>query len=176
MTYTNCKYLRVVAKSNSVCFYCCMLLILGEPPKPLPPHSPPLPILGYDALSQEVTGEYGYRSSSSVRNMGMNGLALSAGRTDHIRLFRIYVSRKAAGKARAVLEGLNLDTPTTDACFSAHTKDEEIVQAGLVKWKEGQGLLQKQRPTWKVIISAMEYVEIAQQHIKELEEKLASPV
>ena len=173
MTYTNCKYLRVVAKSNSFCFFCCMLLILGEPATP---PSSPRPIQGYDALSQEVTGEYGYISSSSVRNMGVNGLALSAGRTDHIMLFRRYVSRKAAGKARAVLEGLSLDTPTTDACFSAHTKDEEIVQAGLVKWKEGQGLLQEQLPTWKVILSAMEYAEIAQQHIKELEEKLASPV
>ena len=156
-----------------------MLLILGEPPKPLPPQpsqSPPLSIQGNDAFSQEVTGEYGY-PHHLLRNMGVNGLALSAGRSDHIMLFRIYVSRKAAGKARAVLEGLSLDTSTTDACFSAHAaNDEEIVQAGLVKWKEGQGLLQKQPPTWKVLLSAMEYAGIAQQHIMELKEKLASPV
>ena len=116
-------------------------------------------------------------SSASVRNVGVKRLALSADRPDHIRLFRIYVSRKAAGKARAVLEGVGLDTPTTDACFSAHPlNDEETVQAGLVKWKEGEGLLQKQPPTWKVLVSAMEYAGIAQQHIEELKEKLVSPV
>ena len=91
-------------------------------------------------------------------------------------LFRIYVSRNAAGKARAVLEGVGLDTPTTDACFSAHPlNDEAIVQAGLVKWKDSQGLLHKQPPTWRVLLSAMEYAGIAQHHVKELKEKLALP-
>ena len=45
-------------------------------------------------------------SSASVRNVGVKGLALSADRPDHIILFRI-----TAGKVRAVLEGVGLDTP-----------------------------------------------------------------
>ena len=94
---------------------------------------------------------------------------------DHIKLFRRYVSKNAAGKARAVLEGVGLETSTIDACFSAHPlNDEEIVQAGLVKWRDGQG--NKQPPTWEVLISAMEYAGVAQQHVKELKEKLGLPV
>ena len=108
-------------------------------------------------------------------NLVVKGLALSADCPDHIKLFRRYVSRKAAGKARAVLEGVGLETSTIDACFSAHPlNDEEIVQAGLVKWRDGQG--NKQPPTWEVLISAMEYAGVAQQHVKELKEKLALPV
>ena len=106
---------------------------------------------------------------------GMKGLALSADCPDHIMLFRRYVSRKATGKARAVLEGVGLEASTIDACFSAHPlNDEEIVQVGLVKWRDGQG--NKQPPTWEVLISAMEYAGMAQQHMKELKEKLALPV
>ena len=108
-------------------------------------------------------------------NLVVKGLALSADCPDHIKLFRRYVSRKAAGKARAVLEGVGLETSTIDACSSAHPlNDEEIVQAGLVKWRDGQG--NKQPPTWEVLISAMEYAGVAQQHMKELKEKLALPV
>ena len=106
---------------------------------------------------------------------GVKGLALSADCPDHIKLFRRYVSRKAAGKARAVLEGVGLETTTIDACSSAHPlNDEEIVQAGLVKWRDGQG--NKQPPTWEVLISAMKYAGMAQQHTKELKGKLALPV
>ena len=106
---------------------------------------------------------------------GVNDLALTPDYPDHLMLFRIYVSRNAAGKARAVLEGVGLDTSTIDACFSAHPlNDEETVQAGLVRWRDGQG--NKQPPTWEVLISAMEYARIAQQHIKELKGKLGLPV
>ena len=106
---------------------------------------------------------------------GVNDLALTPDYPDHLMLFRIYVSRNAAGKARAVLEGVGLDTSTTNACFSAHPlNDEETVQAGLVRWRDGQG--NKQPPTWEVLISAMEYARIAQQHIKELKGKLGLPV
>ena len=106
---------------------------------------------------------------------GVKGLAFSADCSDHIKLFRRYVSRKAAGKARAVLEGVGLETTTIDACSSAHPlNDEEIVQAGLVKWRDGQG--NKQPPTWEVLISAMEYAGMAQQHTKELKGKLALSV
>ena len=111
----------------------------------------------------------------SLKSTGVKDLALSADCPDHLMLFRRYVSRNAAGKARAVLEGVGLDTSAIDACFSAHPlNDEEVVQAGLVRWRDGQG--NKQPPTWEVLISAMEYARIAQQHIKELKEKLGLPV
>ena len=109
-------------------------------------------------------------------SMDVSGLAVPTDRPDHITLFREHLSRKAAGKARAVLEGVGLDTPTIDACFSDHRNVEEIVQAGLVKWRDGQGDPHKQPPTWEVLISAMEYARIAQPHIKELKDKLAPPV
>ena len=105
----------------------------------------------------------------------VKGLAFSIDCPDHIMLIRIYVSRNAAGQARAVLEGVGIDTSTIDACFSAHPlNDEETVQAGLVRWRDGQG--NKQPPTWEVLISAMEYARIAQQHIKELKEKLLQEI
>ena len=106
---------------------------------------------------------------------GVKSHALSADCPDHLMLFRRYVSRKAAGKARAVLEGVGLETSTIDACFSAHPlNDEEIVQAGLLKWRDGQG--NQQPPTWEVLILAMEYAGMAQQHVKELKGKLALSV
>ena len=83
------------------------------------------------------------------------------------------MSRKAAGKTRVILEGVGLDSSTIYACFGAHPlNDEEIVQAGLVRWRNGQGSPHKQPPTWEVLISAMEYAGIAQQHIKELKGNL----
>ena len=85
-------------------------------------------------------------------------------------LFRTYVSRNAAGKARAVLEGVGLDTPTIAACFGAHLfNDEETVQDGLIKWLEGKG---RQPPTWKVLFDAMDYAGIAQQHVAGLRKEL----
>ena len=96
--------------------------------------------------------------------------AFSADRPDHLILFRKYVSRKAATKGRAVLEGVGLVTETIDACFSSHPLDEEgAVQTGLTRWSGGQG---RQPPTWEVLISAMEYAKIAQQHIEDLKKEL----
>ena len=67
--------------------------------------------------------------NTPVRNVCMcEGLALSADRPDHLKLFRKHVSRSAYGKGRAVLEGLGLDTPTIEACFAVHPlNDEEAV-------------------------------------------------
>ena len=85
-------------------------------------------------------------------------------------LFRKHVSRIAAGKARAVLEGVGLDVPTINACFTANPlNDEEAVQTGLTKWVEGKGT---QPPTWSVLIEAMEYAEIAQQNVVALKKAL----
>ena len=93
-----------------------------------------------------------------------------ADRHDQLVLFRTQVSRKAAGKGRAVLEGVGLCTATIDACFCSHPLDEEgAVQAGLVKWSGGQG---HQPPTWQVLLDAMTFARIAQEHVQGLKEKL----
>ena len=100
----------------------------------------------------------------------MKCCAFSADRTDYLKLFRTFVSRNAAAKGRAVLEGVELRIETIDACFSSHPLDEEeAVQAGLTRWSGGQG---RQPPTWEVLISAMEYAKIAQQHIENLRKEL----
>ena len=95
--------------------------------------------------------------------------ALAIGRSDHLKLFRKYVSRNAAGNGRAVLEGVELDSSAIEACYRSNPLDDEgAVQAGLVRWKDGQGL----PPTWGVLIDAMEYARVAQQHIVDLKAKL----
>ena len=119
-------------------------------------------------LSQKVSGEL--VSSVTCEECAVKCCAFSADRPDHLKLFRKYVSRKAATKGRGVLEGVGLLTETMDACFSSHPLDEEeAVQAGLTRWSGGQG---RQPPTWEVLISAMEYAKIAQQHIKDLRKEL----
>ena len=88
----------------------------------------------------------------------------------HVKLFRTYVSKNAAGKARAVLEGVGLDAPTIAACVSANPlKDEETVQEGLTRWCGGKGT---QPPTWGDLIGAMKYADIAQQYIQGLKNEL----
>ena len=90
--------------------------------------------------------------------------------TDHPILFRKYVSRKVAGKGRAVLEGVGLDSETIAACFNSHPlNEEEAVQAGLTKWCGGQG---NEPPTWQVLFAAMQYAQIAQQHVHNLKKEL----
>ena len=100
----------------------------------------------------------------------MKCLASFADRHDQLVLFRTHVSKNAAGKGRAVLEGVGLCTTAIDACFCNHPCNvEEAVQAGLVKWSDGQGL---QPPTWQVLLEAMTFAQIAQQHVQALKEKL----
>lgn len=84
-------------------------------------------------------------------------------------LFRMYVSRKAADKGIAVLEGVGLDAPTIAACFSASQNEEGAVQEGLTKWRGGKGF---QPPTWGVLIEAIEYAQIEQQAIDGLKKEL----
>ena len=96
--------------------------------------------------------------------------SLSADRPNHLMLFRMHVSRTAAGKGRAVLEGVWLDAPTIEACFINDPKNvEEAVQAGLTKWAGGQG---RQPPTWGVLVEAMEYAEIDSKQIQDLKASL----
>ena len=100
-------------------------------------------------------------------------IALSADHPHRLILFRQFVSRKAAGKGRAVLEGVGLESETIAACFSMFShplNEEEAVQTGLTKWSEGQG---SKSPTWEVLFTAMEYAQIAQLHIHNLKKELA---
>ena len=103
--------------------------------------------------------------------MKVESLAVSVDRPGHLMLLRMYVSRNAAGKGRAVLEGVGLDSGTIEACFQSNPlKDEEAVQAGLIRWKDSQS--QDFPPTWKVLIAAMKYAGVAQQHVDGLKADL----
>ena len=93
----------------------------------------------------------------------------TADRSDYLMLIRKYVSRKAAGKGRAVLEGVGLDLAQIDRCFEDNRGYEEAVQAGLGVWSGGHS---RKQSTWEVLLAAMEYAEIATQHIQDLKQKL----
>ena len=86
-------------------------------------------------------------------------------------LLREHVSRNAAGKGNALLEGLWLDMPMIRACFKDNPQDEEeAVQAGIVKWIEGTG---RQPPIWGILLKAMHYARIGHQHVQNLTEDLS---
>ena len=117
-------------------------------------------------LSQKVSGEF--IRFVVYEECVVKCLAFSTDRPDHLRLFRTYVSRTAAKKGRAVLEGVGLRTHAIDACFGSHPLDEEgAVQEGLSKWSEGQS---DKPSTWQVLLDAMDYAEIAQ--VQELKGRL----
>ena len=102
--------------------------------------------------------------------MSVKSPSFSVDRTDHLKLFRRHVSRTAAGKGRAVLEGVELDTAVIQACFEDHPHSvEEAVQSGLTKWSGGQGC---QPPTWEVLLGAMEYAQISLQYTNDLKTAL----
>ena len=125
-----------------------------------------------DTLSQKVYGKLSV-TFASFEDVSVKSLPFSADHPGYLMLFRKHVSRRAADKGRAVLEGVGLDGPTIRTCFVNHPQDvEEAVHTGLTKWSEGQGL---QPPTWKVLLQAMSYSEIAQQHIRDLETDLGLP-
>ena len=119
-------------------------------------------------LSQKVSGEL--VSSVTCEECAVKCCVFSADHSDHLKLFRTYVSRKAATKGRAVFEGVGLLTETIDACFSSHPLDEEgAVQAGLTRWSGGQG---RQPPTWQVLLDAMTFAQIVQEHVQGLKKTL----
>ena len=104
-----------------------------------------------------------------VKNVLAKCFALSTDHPGHLKLFRKYVSRKAVGKGRAVLEGVGLDSETIAACFNSHPlNEEEAVQAGLTKWCGGRG---NEPPTWQVLFAAIEYAQIAKQHVNDLKKE-----
>ena len=109
-------------------------------------------------------------NTSPVRSSCVGAITLSADRKDHLMLFRKYVSRKARGKERGVLKGVQLASHTIDECFNDHPlDDEEAVQDGLTRWCEGPDT---QPPTWGVLIAAMEHAEIEQHSVRGLKERL----
>ena len=84
-------------------------------------------------------------------------------------LFRKYVSRNAFGRGRAILEWLGLTPEVIDQCYGTPGLDEEAaVQKGLHKWRETRG----DCCTWQVLVRAMLFAGIAQQHCTELVEEL----
>ena len=84
-------------------------------------------------------------------------------------ILRTYVSRRAAGKGRALLEKLGLAPEKIALCYNKHHQDEEeVVQEGLYAWKDDV----TSDPTWKVLVEAMVYAGIGAQHVEELKEEL----
>ena len=99
-----------------------------------------------------------------------DGVTFSADRSDHLALFRRHVSRNAAGRGRALLDGLELDVGRIAMCFNTHSyNEEEAVQQGLTYWIEGAGV---QPPTWTVLLDAMNYAGLARRHVDNLQADL----
>ena len=69
-----------------------------------------------------------------------------------------------------MLEGIGLAPETIEACYGRHPLDEEhAVQDGLIKWAEGH---HGYSPTWWVLLDAMEYAGVGQQHCQGLRNEL----
>ena len=84
-------------------------------------------------------------------------------------LFRKYVSRQGAGKGKAILEWVGLSPQEIKLCYQSNpSNEEEAIQDGLIKWWETHG----DRCTWQVLLDAMRFAGIAQQHCTELVEEL----
>ena len=121
-------------------------------------------------LSQKVYGEL-VILVSLWKNVSVKSFPSNADHPRHLMLLRKYISRRAAGKGRAVLEGVGLDAPTIAACFTAHPMNEEgVVQEGLTRWCGGSKGFQP--PTWGVLVEAIEFAELAQQDIDSLKSAL----
>ena len=121
-------------------------------------------------LSENVSGEL-VNLISLWKDVSMKSLSFYVDHPRHLMLFRMHISRRAAGNGRAVLEGVGLDAPTIAACFTAHPLNEEgAVQEGLTRWCGGEGF---QPPTWRILVEAIEYAHIAQQDIEALKRALS---
>ena len=119
-------------------------------------------------LSQKVYGEL-VMLVSLWKNVSVKIYPSNADHPHHLMLLRKYISRRAAGKGRAVLEGVGLDAPTMRTCFSDHSRNvEEAVQDGLTRWCDGRGF----PPIWGVLIGSIQYAGFAQQDINDLRVEL----
>ena len=98
-----------------------------------------------------------------------------AARKDYVILLRKYVSRRSAGKGRAVLEYVGFDGSEIEMFYVKKQKDEEeAVHSGLLEWASGKA---KGRPTtWEILIGAMVHAEISVQYIDELKKELQKGV
>ena len=84
-------------------------------------------------------------------------------------LFRKHISRNAAGKGKAILEWVGLTQPEIRLCYQNNPlNEEEAIQDGLNKWRETRG----DCCTWQVLLGAMEFAGIAQEHCSELVKEL----
>ena len=84
-------------------------------------------------------------------------------------MLRTFVSKVAAGKGRAVLEGLGLPEGMREMCFMNNPFNvEEAIQCGLLQWKNGHG----KSPTWEVLLRAISYAKIAVQDVNRLKEEI----
>ena len=72
-----------------------------------------------------------------------------------------------------MLEGVGLSSEAIRMCYANSPNDEEeAVQSGLKRWKDGEGA----SPTWAVLLGAMHYANIGVQHITSLKEELLKGV
>ena len=114
-----------------------------------------------------------YQYTCHCFELALNTLSFSflssAACKGYLILFRTFVSRPSAGKGRAVLEGIGLAPETIRACYSRHSLKEEAVQDGLIKWAECR---HGSSPTWRMLLNAMEYAGVAQQHCQGLRDVL----
>lgn len=75
-------------------------------------------------------------------------------------------------RAGQFLEGVAHDSATIEDYFCSNPQDEEeAIQACLIKWKNGRGF---HPPTWEVLLDAMQYAEIAQHHMNNLNAQLTT--
>ena len=118
-------------------------------------------------LSQKVRGEL--ITCVTCKGCECEGLTFSADHSDCLKLLRRHVSRNAAGRGRALLEGLGLFVSRIHMCFRGHPNDEEAaVQQGLTYWIDGEGI----QATWAALLEAMKYAELAERHIQSLKADL----
>ena len=65
---------------------------------------------------------------------------------------------------------MGLDSAAIEACSENHPRNvEEAVQAGLFKWRDSDDV---QPATWRKLVEAMEYANIASQYIQGLKNEL----
>ena len=69
-----------------------------------------------------------------------------------------------------MLEKIGLAPETIEACYGSYPrKEEEAVQDGLMKWAEGH---HGSSPTWRMLLTAMEYAGVAQHYCRKLRDEL----
>ena len=90
------------------------------------------------------------------------------GRRNSAALVRIYVSQKAAGKDRALMDFLGLDQSRIQKHYANHPRNiVEAVQAALMEWAGSSP-----SKTWKMLVDAMKQAEFAVQEVRGLTEEL----